>query len=126
MRVRVSLRAIWALHDLRHLLNPFKFGLFSFQLISHKLLRYMAFVPLVAVFLVNLLLVGESVFYVGAFVTQIAFYYLAWLGGKDDAKYSATIFTLPYYFTLLNVASAHAFLRYLKREKQAVWKPREG
>jgi cellulose synthase/poly-beta-1,6-N-acetylglucosamine synthase-like glycosyltransferase len=126
MRVRVSLRAIWALHDLRHLLNPFKFGLFSFQLISHKLLRYMAFMPLIALLIINLNLINEHVFYALVFVLQLSFYGLAWLGGKNDEKYSATIFTLPYYFTLLNVASAHAFVRYLKREKQAVWKPREG
>ena len=43
MRVRVSLRAMWALVDMRHLLNICKFPLFSWQLLSHKVLRYLAF-----------------------------------------------------------------------------------
>ena len=126
MRVRVSLRAIWALHDLRHLLNPLKYKLFAVQLISHKLLRYLAFIPLIAVFLVNLVLADKNGFYALTLFVQLTFYYLAWLGSKGDERYTSTQFSLPYYFTLLNVASAHAFVRYMKREKQAVWKPREG
>ena len=39
MRVRVTLRALWALKDMAHLMNPARYGLFAFQLISHKLLR---------------------------------------------------------------------------------------
>lgn len=37
MRVRVSLRALWALLDKRRLLNPCVYPLFSWQLLSHKL-----------------------------------------------------------------------------------------
>ena len=40
MRVRVALRAFWALWDKRALLNPFRFGVFAWQMWSHKLLRY--------------------------------------------------------------------------------------
>ena len=43
MRVRVTLRALWALWDKRALLNPLRFPLFSWQLASHKLLRYLSF-----------------------------------------------------------------------------------
>src|ERR1700683_3196250 len=38
MRVRVALRAFWALWDKRTLLNPLRYPLFSWQLASHKLL----------------------------------------------------------------------------------------
>ena len=48
MRVRVALRALWALWDKRALLNPVRFPLFSWQLASHKLLRYLSFAPLAA------------------------------------------------------------------------------
>lgn len=126
MRVRVSLRAIWALSDLRNLLNPFKYGVFALQLISHKLLRYMAFVPLVLVFLANLVLLDNSLFYAFCFLGQLGFYILAWLGSKGDEKYNSVAYKLPYYFVLLNLASAQAFIKYLKGEKQVIWKPREG
>ncbi len=50
MRVRVTLRALWAMHDMRVLFNPFRFGFFAWQLLSHKLLRYLAFIPLFVVY----------------------------------------------------------------------------
>ena len=53
MRVRVSLRALWALYDKRRLLNPFRYPLFAWQLMSHKVLRYLAFLPLVGLVVFN-------------------------------------------------------------------------
>jgi hypothetical protein len=50
MRVRVSLRAYWAMKDMKHLFNPFTYGLFALQITSHKLLRYIAFIPLLLAF----------------------------------------------------------------------------
>jgi len=127
MRVRVALRALWALHDMRALLNPFRYGLFSFQLISHKLLRYLAFVPLLLVFISNILLLPAGPVYPLLFCGQLLFYTLAWLGYRAGCKGENPRFlSLPYYFTLLNLASLHASWRYLKGEKQVIWKPRVG
>ena len=42
MRIRVGLRSLYALATKRHLLNPFRFGAFAWQLASHKLLRYLS------------------------------------------------------------------------------------
>ncbi len=53
MRIRVALRALWALWDKRRLLNPLRFPLFSWQLASHKLLRYLSFLPLGVAALLN-------------------------------------------------------------------------
>jgi hypothetical protein len=127
MRVRVSLRALWALHDMRSLLNPLKHSIFSLQIISHKLLRYLAFVPLVLCFITNLMLMSESPFYFLTLLIQVGFYALAFLGKLRMSDDRAPVyFTLPYYFTLLNIACAHATWRYLKGEKQIIWKPRVG
>jgi len=59
MRVRVALRAFWALWDKRTLLNPFRFGLYAWQLWSHKLLRYLSFVPLAAAMALNWVLLPQ-------------------------------------------------------------------
>lgn len=127
MRVRVSLRALWALHDMKQLLNPFQYGLFAIQLVSHKLLRYLAFVPLLWLALTNFLLLEQGGIYTLFFYGQISFYLLAWLGRRyDDAKHRPFYLTLPYYFCLLNVASAHAAWRYVRGEKQVIWAPRVG
>lgn len=127
MRVRVSLRALWAMHDMYTLFNPLKYGLFSFQLFSHKLLRYLAFVPVMLVFVTNLMLLEQGEIYTWLLVAQVIFYLLAaggyLLAGRAN---SPVLLTLPYYFTLLNVACLHAAWRYLKGEKQVIWKPRTG
>src|SRR5437763_12423576 len=60
MRVRVALRALWALWDKRVLLNPVQFPLFSWQLASHKLLRYVSFLPLTAAAAMNWLLLSHG------------------------------------------------------------------
>lgn len=126
MRVRVSLRALWALHDMRQLMNPAKTGLFAWQLISHKLLRYLAFIPLVLTFITSLILCDNSALYALALLVQIGFYVLAYLAHKKQTGEKPWYLTLPYYFTLLNIAAAIATLKYLKGEKMVVWKPRLG
>lgn len=125
MRVRVSLRAYWAMSDMRHLFNPKKYGVFSLQLISHKLLRYLAFFPLYVAFVSNGFITGNDPFYVFSFVVQLAFYSAAAaaaISGRTQHK----LLRLPYYFCLINIASAIAFSRYLRGEKIVLWKPRGG
>lgn len=125
MRVRVSLRAYWAMLDMRHLFNPFKYGLFSLQLISHKLLRYLAFIPLLIVFISNGLITGEGAFYSSLFVLQIIFYGAAAFVALNDGTKNR-ILGLAHYFCLINIASAMAFLKFIKGEKIVLWKPRGG
>ena len=127
MRVRVALRALWAMHDMRFLFNPFRYGLFSWQLFSHKLLRYLAFIPLIAVLVSNVILTVNDELYTVFLLLQLVFYVLAWQGKRNLHKSdNPAYYSLPYYFTLLNMAGLHAFWRYLKGEKQVIWKPRAG
>ena len=124
MRVRVTLRALWALSDLRSLFNPARYGLFSWQLLSHKLVRYTAFIPLVALMPLSIALAGSGLIYQVALVSQALFYLLAITatGRPSTAAWRA----LPHYFVLLNLASAKAAWKFLRRQKQVIWQPRVG
>lgn len=127
MRVRVSLRALWALYDKRSLLNPFQYPLFAWQLLSHKVLRYGAFVPLAGLLSCNALAVGEHPFYLGFLVLQLSAYGLAALGhwlGRMPAVASKIL--APYYFVILNAACAVAVWKFMNRQKMVLWKPRVG
>src|SRR5690606_34093781 len=73
MRVRVALRALWALWDKRTLLNPFRTGAFAWQLFSHKLMRYLAFLPLGVGAVLNWFLLDAGLFYQLAAVGQVVF-----------------------------------------------------
>lgn len=129
MRVRVSLRAFWALYDKRNLLlNPLRYPLFAWQLFSHKVLRYGAFLPLTSLFLFNgLVTVGSNSFYSSFFLLQLVFYGFATLGHllKRSLAEVPKLLT-PYYFVILNLACALAFWKFLNGEKMVVWKPRGG
>jgi len=127
MRVRVSLRALWALYDKRNLLNPFRYPLFAWQLISHKVLRYAAFLPLVGLLLFNALVFGQHRFYTWFFFLQAASYALAALGHLFRRSGAAASKLLaPYYFVVLNAACVLAFWKFLSGQKMVLWNPRKG
>jgi len=123
MRVRVALRALWALRSRAHLLNPFRRPLFAWQLWSHKLLRYLSFAPLGAACVINLLLAGQARLYSALLAAQGLFWIAAW-GGSRGSRFAPA--RLAYYFVLVNAASAVAFVRFMRGEKQVLWQPRLG
>ncbi len=144
MRVRVSLRALWALWDMRRLLGftPSLFFsrsapshlrafttsfLYSWQLWSHKVLRYLCFVFLILAFLANLALWHRGWFYKASLLAQTAAY-LAALASPllDTPRGGSKLFHLARYFAILNAASAHAFVKFLCGRKQVMWQPRKG
>ena len=127
MRVRVALRALWGLYDKRSLLNPLRYPLFAWQLVSHKVLRYAAFVPLAGVLLLNFPLAGQHPFYAGFLALQLVAYSLAVLGHflrRAPAKASKLL--VPYYFVILNAACVIAFWKFLSGQKMVMWTPRQG
>jgi cellulose synthase/poly-beta-1,6-N-acetylglucosamine synthase-like glycosyltransferase len=127
MRVRVSLRSIWALFEMRRLLNPCKYPLFAWQLWSHKVLRYFCFVFLCSTYLANALLWDRGHFYQALFLVQNCLCLNALgLGLLEKVGLHGPLWIFSRYFCLLNIASAHAFLKFLLGKKQAVWAPRRG
>ena len=127
MRVRVSLRALWALFDKRNLLNPFRYPLFAWQLISHKVLRYMAFLPIAGLFIFNVLALGHHGFYAGFMLVQGLGYGLAALGHAfRRSGMGASRLLAPYYFVVLNVACVLAFWKFVSGQKMVLWNPRKG
>ncbi len=129
MRVRVTLRAFHALKDKAALLNPLRFGVFAWQLLSHKVLRYLAFLFMAGALISNLLLVTApdgaapwSLLLIG----QVLFYVIAAYGHtmNRSGRQLPQLVGLVYYLCVLNVASAVAFWQFLRGRKQVTWKPR--
>jgi cellulose synthase/poly-beta-1,6-N-acetylglucosamine synthase-like glycosyltransferase len=129
MRVRVSLRAFHALKDKAALLNPFRFGLFAWQLWSHKVLRYLAFVFMAGALVSNLLMMFESEYkpiWSLILVGQTLFYVLARYGQtmNKNGQQPPRLVGMIYYLCVLNLASARAFWQFLRGRKQVTWNPR--
>jgi cellulose synthase/poly-beta-1,6-N-acetylglucosamine synthase-like glycosyltransferase len=129
MRVRVTLRAFHALKDKAALLNPLTYGLFAWQLWSHKVLRYMAFLFMAGALLSNLALVAKGPYSAGwslLLIGQTLFYALARYGQTMNrhGQQPPRIVGLIYYLCVLNLASARAFWQFLRGRNQVTWKPR--
>ena len=123
MRVRVSLRALHALDEHRFLLHP-RYGVFAFQLLVHKLLRYLMFVPLAAVLVGSALAQGPL--YRVALVGQLACYAAAGMGWLSGGRIRARAVFVPFYFCLVNAAAGVALVRFIRGERQVLWTPRKG
>jgi cellulose synthase/poly-beta-1,6-N-acetylglucosamine synthase-like glycosyltransferase len=123
MRVRVAVRTLNGLWNMKKLLNPFKYGFFSLQLFFHKILRYMVPVFLILLFILNLILVLYTD--VGhleiMFKVQLVFYIFVSIGYITRTKFK--LFSIPYYFIMTNLALLTGMLKFLKGEKKVIWKP---
>ena len=127
MRVRVSLRALWALWDMRRLLSPKRYGIYAWQLWSHKVLRYCAFMFLLLAYFANLALLENGGIYLLLFAAQSLAYVFGLLKPlPTNSSVIRKVQTLLHYFVLLNMASAHAIVKFLGGQKQVIWTPRKG
>jgi len=124
MRVRVAIRSINALFCEKRFLNPWRYGLFAWQLWSHKLLRYASpFLWLIALG-ANFALLSRNPLYVALFVGQIAVILAGIVGFALQSRLAKLgILSRPYYLLLTNIASFLAALRYAKGERMVTWKP---
>ncbi len=127
MRVRVALRAFWALFDMRQLLSFRQNPLFAWQLWSHKVLRYLCFIFLASALISNILLLNQEAFYQLTFLIQIMGYLSALIMPLIERQgIHSKLVSFAHYFVLLNLASAHAFIKFLLGRKQVFWTPRKG
>ncbi|HEY8933913.1 MAG TPA: glycosyltransferase family 2 protein [Cyclobacteriaceae bacterium] len=123
-KVRISAGGFQAIVKLKALLNPVKYGLLSFQYVSHRVLRWtLAPLALLLILVSNIILAWNgSVFYSFILVMQIVFYTVAFIGHlNQDKKIAIKGFFVPYYFTVMNVSVYAGFMRYLKGSQSAIW-----
>jgi cellulose synthase/poly-beta-1,6-N-acetylglucosamine synthase-like glycosyltransferase len=124
MRVRVIAQTYTDLWRHRALLNPFRGGFYSIELLSHKVMRYLVPVFLALTLFSSLSLAGRAPFYTLAAVAQVAFYaaaLLGWLLGRLGLR--SRLLALPAYFVLSNAAAVVAFYKFLRGERYARWEP---
>lgn len=121
-KVRIVNRAWRAMMTMPELLNPFRFGFFSFQLFSHKLLRWLMPLLMAGMLVVNAILASQSAFYAWLLAAQIAFYALALLGHalRERADLPGFV-SVPYYFCLVNVASALGIIDAYRGRTYTTW-----
>ncbi len=123
-KIRIAAGGLQAINRLRPLLNPMKYGLLSFQYVSHRVLRWtLAPLALPILLLLNILLAfqGQPI-YQYLLIAQLLFYAAAGIGyllEQRKLKYKA--FFIPYYFLMMNYAVYRGFIRFVKGSQSVVW-----
>lgn len=123
-KVRVVNRSWNGLFRVKQLLNPFQYGWFSIQLISHKLLRWLTPLFLMSTLTSSAFLALQHWIYAGAVAGQLCFYALGMCGlTLERFRIQNRWLSFPCYFSLMNVASIVGILKYLRGEKINIWEP---
>ena len=128
-KIRIAAGGIQTFLRLKPLLNPFRFGLLSFQYISHKVLRWtIAPLALFALLIVNFLILQTNNnfqdvgFFSLFFYLQLFMYLMAVLGRLfEHRKTKLKIAFVPYYFASMNYAAVAGWLRFLKGKQSVKW-----
>lgn len=122
-KVRTVLRGISVFMRSLPLVNPARFPLFAWQLVSHKLCRWLVPFAMLSALGSNIILAGWSDLYRLLLVFQIAFYAVA-IGGLLFRAWSRLpIVKLSAFFLLVNVSILQAWARYLSGERLVAWEP---
>jgi cellulose synthase/poly-beta-1,6-N-acetylglucosamine synthase-like glycosyltransferase len=128
-KIRIAAGGIQSIFRLKSLLNPFRYGLYSWQYFSHKVLRWtLAPVSLFLILPVNLLIVWqqngwfEFQFYPVMLYIQLLCYLMAALGWYlENKKLHFKLLFVPYYFLFINYTSIRGIFRYFKGKQSVVW-----
>jgi cellulose synthase/poly-beta-1,6-N-acetylglucosamine synthase-like glycosyltransferase len=119
-RRRTVARGVRGLWRERALLNPLRFPLCMFLLISHKVLRWFGGVLMVGLFLCNLMLL-EHPFFLWVFVLQICCYGYACLSFFVGSIGTGGIFAIVPYFVLSNLGATLGLLDVFSHRDWTLW-----
>jgi len=122
-KVRTVLRGITVLMRNVAILNPLRYGLFSWQVFSHKLCRWLVPFWVILTFLTNLLLMSKSMLYFGLFIAQVCFYGLALLHVYWDSFSMSRLGRIAGFFLMTNASIFRAWLNYMTGERMVKWNP---
>ncbi|TWT61558.1 glycosyltransferase family 2 protein [Rubinisphaera italica] len=127
-KTRVTTRGLRAVWCMRTLLNPFKYGFYSFQLFSHKLLRRLVVLPILALGIITPLLWNQGWIYQAATILEILFIGLAVAGcvASMTRRKPPRLMSLPFYFCMINVAVLMAIMNLLRGHQVTLWNPHRG
>ena len=123
-KVRIINQALHGVLRARQALNPWRTGLFAFQLFFHKVVRW--FVPyLLLLFFASslfLTVLGGGWIYTLALAAQLLAYALAWQFSRTPQR-ALPLASLCFYFCLANLAALQATLGVMTGRSISTWTP---
>lgn len=124
-KVRTVVRGMQALAATPDVLSFERYGLFAFQVWSHKILRWLVPWALAGLLPVSVLLAGQHPVYMLALLGQAALYALALAGRLAPDLMQYGLVRIPAYFVTANLAVLRAGFDFLRGRKVVAWTPSE-
>ncbi len=120
---RIVNRSFRGLMKVKTVLNPLRFGVFSLQVISHKLLRWLIPVFLLMIATGSIILSYQQlVSYQWLYVLETLFLWLAIIGYiKQNQTSIHPLFFYPFYFLMVNFYSLVGIVKALSGNIQIIW-----
>lgn len=114
---RTVVRGINTMMNNMHLLNPFNYGMFSYALFCHKLLKWLVPFFLLGALGANIVLAHDGGIWQHVFTAHIVFLFLSiW-------KMNNRVGKILYFFLMSNTAIFFAWMSYLRGERYVSWEP---
>ena len=120
-KVRIAAGGLQSIWRLRELLNPFRYGMLTFQYVSHRVLRWsLAPVLLFALLPLNIAILlagGSPVCYGTILALQLLFYIMGgWGYYLSTRQVKNKLLFIPYYFLFMNI-NVMKGVNYLRKKK---------
>lgn len=127
-KVRLMTRGLRGVAEMKRLLNPLRYGFYSLQLFSHKVLRRLNVFAMITLAVTSPLLWQHSIAFQLATIIQLAFYATAAAANLTRASRLRVIkiFSLPAFFVMANTAALVATVNLARGKKIELWTPHRG
>lgn len=122
-KVRMQRRILSNIFTNLRRLNIFKYGWFSFFHFNHKTLRFLQAFNHIVLFIANLALLNQGIFYRLFFLGQVAFFTLAAIGKLTESK--TKIFYFPRYYTMMMLAQIKGAINEATGKSKPTWEKAE-
>ena len=121
-KLRTAIRGMTGLSRHAEVLHPGKFGWFSYQIWSHKMMRWLVPWFMALALYANCFLLKNN-FYVLTFFIQIAGLGIYLAASRQPSLRNNSLIKLIYFFYQVNLALAHAAIKFVTGTRMTTWKP---
>jgi cellulose synthase/poly-beta-1,6-N-acetylglucosamine synthase-like glycosyltransferase len=120
-KVRTIVNGMAVLGRLKAILNPFRYGIFSLQMISHKIFRWSVPSALLVLFICNIPLTWQNEYYYLLFLLQVCCYLLAFLAYIIKPLRKIILFKIPLFFVTVNFSIFIAWMKFVSGRRYVTW-----
>ena len=122
-KVRTIVHGLDVLYEYRGLLNPFRYGLRSWELFSHKLCRWLLPIAFLAALISSVFLWSAGWVYQAGCIAQCVFYSVGVAAWLIPSRRNALPLKVARFFVMSIAATALAWVKFFSGEYYVTWEP---